>query len=331
MRIFPYIKLNSSWIISTVCILLIVNIILLTSVNISKSIGDILYLDFFVILIEGIFILKDYLSYLKREKYIFSKFKLVNEEEFDNDDYIISIIDKVKGSLTKNYLEKEEKYKKNINDLEEYITTWVHDIKVDIGVLSLLIDEENNIDKIYAVLEKVKFKVNQILSITRANNYCEDILAENVSVCKELRSAIRDNSLFFINKNIEIETDLKEFYIISDRKWIYYIFSQIINNSSKYTKKYGRISIWSVEKEDRTCIHIKDNGVGISKGDISRIFNKGFTGENGRKGTKSTGMGLYYAKRIGEKLNIDILVSSEKDLYTEFIIEFHFLLDKNLM
>lgn len=323
MRMLQYLKINRLWIVSSVCSLIVINTILFNSVSINKSIDDILYMNVLVFFIEIIFIIWGYCIYVKREKNICNKFNIENNKEIYSGDYFNNILEIVREIEVNKYLTQQEKYISNLNDLEEYITTWVHDIKVDIGVCCLLIEEESNDERIYTEIEKIKFKVNQILSITRANNYELDISVENVSVCKEIRNAIKDNSLFFINKNIEIETDLKDFQIISDKKWVNYIFSQIINNSSKYTKENGKIRIWSVEDNNANYIHIKDNGIGIPMEDIKRIFNKGFTGKNGRKGTKSTGMGLYYAKKIADRLNIDIIANSEYGLYTEFIVIFY--------
>ncbi|MEY8742624.1 ATP-binding protein [Bacillales bacterium AN1005] len=163
--------------------------------------------------------------------------------------------------------------------------------------------------------------------MTRANHYEQDIGAWEVNVCNVLRSAIKENALFFINKNIEIETDLHPFSVISDERWNYYIFGQILNNSSKYTPEGGTLQIKTKEDEQAYYVIIRDNGIGIPKEDIARIFDKGFTGKNGKIETKSTGMGLYYAKKMAEKLRVEIKLDSEEGNYTEFSIIFYKLSD----
>lgn len=189
-----------------------------------------------------------------------------------------------------------------INELPENITQWVHDIKVNLAVCDLLIEEmdsESN-GKFSSPIEQIKFQANQVLHVIRANHYNQDIAAEEVDVCQVLRSAIKENALFFIRKNIEITTDLQPIHVISDRKWIHYIFGQILNNSSKYSRENGQLHICTAEDEQAYYVRIKDHGIGIPEEDMQRIFDKGFTGRNGRIGTKSTGMGLYYAKQMAE-------------------------------
>ena len=114
----------------------------------------------------------------------------------------------------------------------------------------------------------------------------------------------------------------KEVY--TDSKWAIFILNQIIQNSIKYAKEEDkRIEIFSDEKKDKTVIYIKDNGIGIKKGEITRVFDKGFTGENGRLiGKKSTGIGLYLCKKLCDKLGLGIELNSEIDVGTEVRIIF---------
>jgi signal transduction histidine kinase len=227
------------------------------------------------------------------------------------------------------HLEKEESLKSNINDFEDYITKWLHDIKINLAVIYLLLEnlEEEEAHRIITEMKQVEFSVNQVLYVTRANNYSLDIKSEQVAVKDEIRKAIKENAEFFMNKNIGIIMEVEDFDIISDRKWTQYILSQIINNSSKYTNENGQLHIFSREDGNAFYLHIKDNGIGIPKEDINRIFNKGFTGKNGRTRTKSTGIGLYYAKKMCNNLCIDLKVESEEGEYTEFILSFYKLAD----
>jgi signal transduction histidine kinase len=128
------------------------------------------------------------------------------------------------------------------------------------------------------------------------------------------------NSL--IAKGIELEIDNLGFNIFSDGKWVYYVIDQIVNNACKYVEHNGKIEIRGQETDESIILSIKDNGMGIPAKDIDRIFDRGFTGENGRKTGKSTGMGLYICKKIAEKLNFHIEVSSQVGKYTEFRIHF---------
>ncbi len=331
MSIGDYIKTNKLLIGCNIAIIIVINLILFSSKNLDNSLTDTLYMDSILIII----LLSVTIFDLNKQKRMYKGFiknmenteAIASVDGYKNNFYTDSLL-KVLKKQSDNFFEKEDSYKKMINELQEYITQWVHDLKVNIAICDLLLEEKDSeSSKFHAQIEQMKFSINQVLNVTRANHYNKDIVAEEVEVCQQLRSAIKDNTPFFINKNIEINTNLKPFIVISDKKWIHYILSQILNNSSKYTPKNGRLEVFTKEDERAYYLHLRDNGVGIPKGDINRIFEKGFTGKNGRLGTKSTGMGLYYAKNIANTLNIDINVISEVGLYTEFILIFYKLSD----
>ncbi|MDO4535722.1 MAG: sensor histidine kinase [Clostridium perfringens] len=291
------------------------------------SLSDILYLDSLLVLIEVIFRIFDY----KSHKNLFTILDTNNNPNIYKlkTNCYTNLFIKILDNQNKIFLEKEDSYRMKINELQEYTTQWVHDVKVNISICDLLLESEEFDTKniLYTQIEKIKFNINQILYVTRATHYNQDVSCEEVNVCTELRNAIKENAFFFINKNISIETTLNPFTTVNDKKWINYIFSQILNNCSKYTPENGSIIISSDENDTSYCINIKDNGPGIPKEDLPRIFDKGFTGKNGRSGTKSTGMGLFYAKNMANLLHIGLKVKSEEGLYTNFSIIFFKLSD----
>jgi len=327
MSIFNYIKFQKNWFVGNLLVFIIINSILFSSTTINLSLEDILYMDILIIIIQVTFAIFDY----KYHKHIYKTFKNynnLNSNELKSNCYTELLL-KLLDNQNTIFLEKENSYKAKINELQEYITKWVHNIKGNISICNLLLETEeyNKNDLLYSQLEKIKFNINQILYVTRANHYNTDFSCERVEVCTELRNAIKENTFFFIHKNISIETNLHPFTTVSDRKWINYIFSQILNNCSKYTPENGSIVISCKEDDKSYCIDIKDNGPGIPKEDLPRIFEKGFTGKNGRTGTKSTGMGLYYTKNMADLLNIGLEVKSEEHSYTNFSIIFFKLSD----
>lgn len=326
MKIMDYIKINKIWLISNSIIFIIINCILYSSSTINKSFQDIMYMDILILL--TVFIAFIY-GFIKEKNKYSNILKCSNELDNKIKDFYLNVFSNMLKKQKLEHLEKEESLKNNINDFEDYITKWVHDIKINIAVIHLLLEnfEEEKSQKIISEMKQMEFSVNQVLYVTRANNYNLDIKSEQVSVKDEIKKAIKENAEFFINKNIEIILEVEEFNIISDRKWIYYILSQIINNSSKYTNEDGQLYIFSKKDSKAYYLYIKDNGIGIPKEDINRIFNKGFTGGNGRTRTKSTGIGLYYAKRMCNNLNIDLKVESEEGEYTKFILSFYKLAD----
>ena len=133
------------------------------------------------------------------------------------------------------------------------------------------------------------------------------------------------NKTTLINEKVSIElSNLKDEEVYTDSKWAVFIINQIIQNAIKYSKKEDKkIEIFSQEKNDKVILHIKDNGIGIKNGEITRVFERGFTGENGRIiGQKSTGIGLYLCKKLCDKLGLGIELNSEKDNGTEVRIIF---------
>ncbi|WP_410984478.1 ATP-binding protein [Bacillus cereus] len=329
MKLSDYAKNHRLWILCSVLILIVINGVLFTSTAINQSYIDIIYMDLLIVVILLFNIFYGFINEKKKYEAVFTSSIETLKNNRARNDYFIDMFIKVSKKQQNKFLEIEENYKNGINEIQDYTTQWVHDIKVNIAVCDLLLDEieAESSRELRNQIEQIKFRINHILHVTRANHYDQDILAGEVDVCHVLRSAIKENALFFINKNIEIETDLSPFSVISDERWIYYIFGQILNNSSKYTPEGGTLTIKTKEDKQAYYITIKDNGIGISKEDLSRIFNKGFTGKNGKIGTKSTGMGLYYAKKIAEKLSVGIKVDSEEGEYTEFSIIFYKLSD----
>lgn len=207
----------------------------------------------------------------------------------------------------------------------DYTTQIVHDIKVNLAVCEMISKrlpyEER--EKLSYEIEQMKFRVTQMLYVTRANHYNEDIRAEYFNTQDIVRKAIKENAEFFMSKNIELDVQVSSYEILSDQKWILYILSQILNNSSKYTAKEGLVKIEGHEDEKSYNLRITDNGVGIVKEELGRIFDKGYTGSNGRLNTKATGMGLYYAKRMADVLHIGLEVQSERNEYTAFQLAFY--------
>ncbi|WP_123053722.1 ATP-binding protein [Clostridium sp. JN-1] len=326
MKIVDYIRSNKIWLASYMIIFILINCILYSSTTINKSFQDIIYMDILIILT----VIITFIYGLIKESHKYNNILQGNEKlDKKEKDFHLKVLSNMLEKQKLEHLKVEESLKSNINDFEDYITKWVHDIKINIAVVYLLLEnlDEHESKKIISEMKQMEFSVNQVLYVTRANNYNLDIKSEQTVVKDEIRKAIRENAEFFMNKNIEITVAVKEFNIISDRKWIQYIISQIINNSSKYTNENGQLHIFSKEDSKAYYLHIKDNGIGIPKEDINRIFNKGFTGKNGRIKTKSTGIGLYYAKKMCNNLNIDLKVESEEGQYTEFILSFYKLAD----
>lgn len=220
-----------------------------------------------------------------------------------------------------------------MEEINDYITKWVHEIKIPLSVCELIADkleDEGQYDlskELIQETERMNFLVNQVLHMSRASSYSQDFIVEEVNLSSLVKNVVKNNMNLFISKKIELEMGNLDFNIFTDKKWAYYVIEQIVNNACKYVDVHGKIKIQGEENDESVILTIWDNGMGIPEKDIDRIFDRGFTGENGRKTTKSTGMGLYICKKVADQLNFNIEVSSEVSKYTEFKIIFYKLSD----
>ncbi|MHB8063632.1 MAG: ATP-binding protein [Ruminiclostridium sp.] len=340
MRTITYIRGQLEWFVSMTTIFVLVNLILLTSTPLDKSFGEIIYLDLLLLVVLGSGFIIHFIRMNKVYKNILQTISEGKDIDylFDNESDVLgtSIMKQLLEYKNQNFLKKENDYQQRMNDLKDYITQTVHDLKVNLSVCEMatnrLENEDTIVNKLLFQIEQMKFRINQALYITRANHYSEDIVSENVDIGQIVKESIDDNREFFLNKGISIHiASLKPYQLVSDKKWVYYIISQILNNSSKYTEKNGEVEISSNEDDQGYYLHFKDNGIGIPEEELGRVFDKGFTGSNGRSNTKSTGMGMYYAKKMSNTLGIGMELQSERGVYTEFILSFYKLSDYMLL
>ncbi|MEG1009009.1 MAG: ATP-binding protein [Clostridia bacterium] len=171
-------------------------------------------------------------------------------------------------------------------------------------------------------IEKIENYAEQVLYYARSNNVEKDYIIKKVLLSDIINNVIKKNKKSLISKNISINIDNLNEYVNTDLKWIEYIINQIIINSIKYSKPDNNsINIFSNKNNDSISLHIKDSGIGIKSKNLSKVFDKGFTGENGRIIKESTGMGLYLCKKLCDKLNHNILINSN-GIGVEVIIVF---------
>lgn len=337
MRITAYLKGQGEWLAGLAAGFILINLILLTSTPLAQSLGEIFYLDLLVLIVTGIGI---FLHYRRMDK-AYKQIRQAMAAGQDIDSLLagessvlgLNLLKEALDYKNLGFSQKENDYKQRMNDLKDYLTQTVHDLKVNLAVCEMAAKRLENETEIAAKLlfqiEQMKFRINQALSITRANHYSEDLLSENVDLGQVVKEAIRANTEFFLHKSISIELDLPPYHLVSDQKWIHYIIAQILHNSSKYTEKDGMVTISGREDDRGYYLHIKDNGIGIPAEELGRVFDKGFTGSNGRSNPKSTGLGLYYAKKMADALGIGLQVQSRRGRFTEFILSFYKLKEYN--
>ena len=205
-------------------------------------------------------------------------------------------------------------YRRASNDYREYIETWVHDVKTPIASSRPMI--ENNKNEVTRSLEteisRIEGYVEQALFYTRSNSVEKDYIIKKVNLKEMISSCVKKNARALIESRISVQMQDLEEDVFTDAKWIDFIVGQILSNSIKYRRDQDpQIKIFAEKKENSIRLSICDNGIGIPPQDIRRVFEKGFTGENGRRFTRSTGMGLYLCKKLCEKLGLSISLTSQ--------------------
>ncbi|MGX4599446.1 ATP-binding protein [Faecalimicrobium sp. JNUCC 81] len=227
--------------------------------------------------------------------------------------------------IDKSMYEEIEVYKNNINDFKEYIEMWIHEVKLPIASTTLILhnNKPDSNKKIKEQVNKIENYVEQVLYFVRSENSEKDYLIKSCNLEQIINSVIRKNKDSLLLKHISIEISNVDKIILSDSKWIEFIINQIVSNSIKYSKEENaKIKFNTKTFGDIIALEIKDNGIGISEKDISKVFDKSFTGENGRKIANSTGMGLYLSKKLCNKLGHNIQIESNKDCFTKVSIYF---------
>ena len=227
--------------------------------------------------------------------------------------------------IDKSMYEEIETYKNSINDFKEYIEMWIHEVKLPIASSTLMLhnNKPDSNKKIKEQINRIENYVEQVLYFVRSENLEKDYLIRTYNLEEIVNKVIRKNKESLLLKSIAIEIGDIDKIILSDGKWLEFIINQIVSNSIKYSKtSNSKIKFNSKTKEEFIILQIEDNGIGINEKDINKVFNKSFTGENGRNISSSTGMGLYLVNKLCTKLGHKITIESEVDKFTKVSIYF---------
>ena len=288
------------------------------------------------LIVLGLYLISIIIEYIRKRNYYKNVYGILEDLQ---EKYLITeimskpnfldgkILKDIIEQLNKSMLENVNKYKYMIEDYKEYIEIWIHEIKIPIATSKMII--ENNKTKatksIDEELDKVENYIEQVLYYARSNIVEKDYYIRKCSLKEIVNEVILKNKSILIGEKIIINTYDLETQVSTDNKWIIFILNQIIQNSIKYRKmdEQAEIDIYSTSGKENGILHIKDNGIGIKKEDITRVFEKGFTGINGRMSNKkSTGIGLYLCKKLCDKLGIGIELNSIQNEGTEVKLVF---------
>ena len=287
------------------------------------------------LIIMGLYMISIIIEYFKRKRFYDNLLNML--EELD-EKYLITEIIKtpnfLEGQIFKNSLEQIDKsmlenvnkYKYMTEDYKEYIELWIHEIKIPISASKMVIENNKNAitKSIDEELDKVENYIEQALFYARSNTVEKDYYIRKVFLKEIINESIKKNKSSLIQEKISIDIHDLEIEVNTDNKWIVFILNQIIQNSIKYRKKENSvIEIYANQGKENVILYIKDNGIGIKQGEITRVFEKGFTGTNGRlSNKKSTGIGLYLCKKLCNKLGIGIELNSVQNEGTEVKLVF---------
>ena len=204
-------------------------------------------------------------------------------------------------------------YRRLQEDYKEYIEVWIHEIKTPLACINLMCDNEASdfARRLRNELDKVEGFVEQALFYARSTSLEKDYLIKEVDLEELVRGAIRKEARQLIEAKVKIELGNVAFKVYTDGKWIDFMLGQLIGNSVKYRKGVLCLSFEACEEKGQVRLKICDNGMGIPVEDCGRVFDKGFTGVNGRRFAKSTGLGLYMCKQLCEKMHMGIHLESE--------------------
>ena len=230
-------------------------------------------------------------------------------------EYYQKIIERLHNEVERLKIEDNKK----MEDLADYYSMWIHQIKTPIAAMNFLLDNEETDVKVFKQeLFKIERYVEMVLTYIRLGSETSDYVITSIDLDEVVRENIKKYATLFINKKIKLNYVSHETYVISDKKWFGFAFEQLLSNAIKYTKIGGEISINISENE----LIIEDNGIGIYEEDLPRIFEQSFTGLNGRYEKKSSGLGLYLCKKTLDKLQHKIEITSEVNKGTKVIVSF---------
>lgn len=224
----------------------------------------------------------------------------------------------------KSVIERIRRIEQEQKEYREYIESWVHEIKAPITAIALNCENHRDERGRYLLVEnrKVEDYVDMALYYARSDAVYKDYMIKETNLQETAEKVMMQNKYYLIQRHIQAEVDCRD-VVFTDDKWIGFILNQLVLNSAKYSRKEGaHIQITTELQKGGVLLKVKDDGTGIPKEELPRIFEKGFTGTNGRETERSTGMGLYLCHKLCKKLGIGIRAVSKEGAGTEMVLEF---------
>ena len=279
----------------------------------------VVYASYLICLIGGLFFCIDFYRYYKKHIFLVNmKDNILYSNDFPRNSDLIDCDYQILINVLKQMNHKNNRMnKQQFQEMEDYFTLWVHQIKLPIAAIKLLLETESVPDK--KLMKSELFRINQytdmVLAYLRMRSLDSDYVFKIYDLDELIRQVIRKFSGEFIRKKINIDFEETHIKVLSDEKWLVFVLEQLVSNAIKYTKE-GYVHIYGCD----STLFIEDTGIGIDSADLPRVFEKGFTGFNGRTDKKATGLGLYLCKNIMNKLSHGLEIESEVNKGTRVIL-----------
>ncbi|MCF6408176.1 sensor histidine kinase [Pseudalkalibacillus salsuginis] len=332
MNLFQYLLDKRFFILFYIGLMVFVSLMMLVSFSPKQAVGNLVYINAVSFLFASLYIITGYFYHRTFYKDLEALINREQEEVLaafpEPKKYGQKLIFQLLKKLNKEQTAYIHKLHEEKRDHQDFIMSWIHEVKLPIAASRLLLENSAGksvdylTDKFEDELDKIDKYVVQALYYSRIDSFSKDYFITEIELGTILKDSVKKYSKLFISKRIRFTIFDGRRFIQSDRKWLSFILDQIVANSLMYTDEGGEISFSFDEDRQEKRLMIRDSGIGIKPEDIHRVFEKGFTGSTGRSHAKSTGMGLYLAKKLALKLGHDLTVQSTEDKYT--IVTIHF-------
>ena len=205
-------------------------------------------------------------------------------------------------------------------DKEDFFAMWAHQIKTPIAALKLLLQsDKQDVTACKGEVFKIEHYVEMALGFLRFEEMGNDLELLSYELEPIVKQSIKKFAPMFISKHLSVNLKDLNVKILTDEKWLSFVIEQLLSNAVKYTSS-GGITIRTCTENEQLCIITEDTGIGIRSEDLPRLFEKGFTGYNGRMDKKASGLGLYLCKSICDKLGHKISIESQENKDTKVTI-----------
>ena len=336
MHIYEYLRARAV-LLATIVLITLVIVAMLYLLSISWLLIDVLVIGIILCIIIGTTI--DYFIYLRHLHAFDLLASIPTTHILLDEDNISKIMHPLSPELQDAVEHLIQLAHQEVSDMEselsaqkQYTELWVHEVKTPLAAMKLLLKNQKSgfIDDTAFEADKIDHLVDQALYYARSSSVSNDFFIKELCLKDVVSRALQSYAKILIDARIAPQLHNLDVFVEADAKWLQFIIEQIFSNAAKYRKPNDGIAALDITAEQvctpngvrNTCLIIQDEGIGISPSDVGRVFDRAFTGENGRRTAKSTGMGLYLVRELAKKMNIRVSLDSEEGRGTRVCIYF---------